>query len=342
VRQLRRHVPFPVMVVVCAALFAFCAAGGSAAVFVGSDPTDAPSGPVGKTDLRSLAWDVGAAATVLTVSVDESTYGAGERADLGLHVLIDADRDGLADAEVTGTRNANGVSVDVALRVLDRTLSTTDCQDLAGKATSAQATVASSVASGLETFSFAFATTEIPGGLAHFRWVAYGQSPAQAALAGPWDYLPNAANPDTSAANPDDRRCGPSKGGLRVTMAAGLEADSTAVVVTHPPRVTKYFHSPTGSVRCKVTDFWGGGLNYARCQTQNPARRADLRPSGTTRICRGVSCLAPRPAAAFTLGYGVRTEVGRFRCTSMRTGMRCVVTASGHGFKINRSGITRF
>ena len=164
-----------------------------------TDPSDAPNGPQGKTDLRALIWDFGASTTTVTVSVDASTYGSGLRSALGVHSLIDADRDGLADAEVRGTRNADGMSVDMKIRLLDRTLGTADCQDLSGTATAAQSTLTSTIANALETFSFTFSPSVIPGGLSHFRWAAFGQSPEDGAAAGPWDYLPNAANPDPAA-----------------------------------------------------------------------------------------------------------------------------------------------
>jgi len=193
----------------------------TAAVQTRSDPSDAPTGASGKADLRKLAWDVSATAAKLTVSVDASTFGA-ERALLGVHVLIDRDGNGIADDEVVATRNADGVAVDVALRHLDRTLSTADCQDLAGKASGQEGTVAGTIAGGLETFSFTFDPNVLPGHLADFRWAAFGQAPPDGAAAGPWDVMPDTANPDPGAANPGDRRCNSAKSGVRARMKAGI------------------------------------------------------------------------------------------------------------------------
>lgn len=184
------------------------------------DPSDAPAGAVGEADLRTIGWDVGSASATLTVGIDESTYGGGARADIGVHVLLDTDGDGIADHQIAAKRNAGGVSVDVALRTLDRTLSTADCQDLDGSATSESATVATTVASGLETFAFAFNPAVVPGGLAAFRWAAFGQAPPDAAAAGPWDVMPDAANPAPAAANPGDRSCA-GLTGLSVRMSEG-------------------------------------------------------------------------------------------------------------------------
>ena len=61
----------------------------------------------------------------------------------------------------------------------------------------------------------------MPGGLASFRWAAFGQSPPDAGQGGPWDYLVDAADPDAAAPNPGDRRCGAAKGGLAVRLSAG-------------------------------------------------------------------------------------------------------------------------
>jgi hypothetical protein len=198
-----------------------------------TDPSDAPAGALGKTDFRSLTWAVGATSTTLTVSVDQSEYVVGQttlRAELGVHVLIDTTADGIADDEIVGTRDADGSSVDVAIRTLDRTQSTSDCQDLAGRST-AQATVASSVASGRETFSYTFDNSSVPGGMTHFRWAAFGQSPPNPGSAGPWDYLPDQANPDAAASNPGDRRCDASGSGVRVRQDAGIDFPDAATAV---------------------------------------------------------------------------------------------------------------
>ncbi|MDX6371049.1 MAG: hypothetical protein QOD98_37, partial [Nocardioidaceae bacterium] len=88
-----------------------------------TDPSDAPEGAQGRTDLRAVTWTVDGTTATVTVTVDESTYGAGVRAELGVHLLLDKDLDGLADLEVLGERNVDGTSIDVTLRSLNRTLS---------------------------------------------------------------------------------------------------------------------------------------------------------------------------------------------------------------------------
>jgi hypothetical protein len=192
------------------------------------DPSDAPSASLGKADVRSVSWDVGAASATVTVALEASAYqdcspGCTDvRAQIGVHVLLDVDGDDIADDEIAAQRNADGTQVDAQLRSLDRTLSTGDCQDLAGKPGSAVATVATTVADGLESFSFSFDPALVPGRLEAFRWAVLAQAPADPAAPAPWDVVPDAANPEPAAANPGDRRCDAGKTGLAVRMSAGI------------------------------------------------------------------------------------------------------------------------
>ncbi len=220
-----------------ALLLALAPTTAQAATQTRDDPSDAPAGAFGKADLRTVAWDLGGPSAELTVGVDVSSYGVGEPALIGVHVLLDADGDGIADREVVAARNADGAKVDLSLRNLDGTLSSADCQDLSGKATGAQATVPTTVSNGLETFTFSFDPTLVPGNLTSFRWAAFGQAPPSGAEAGPWDIMPDAANPDPAAANPGDRRCNAANSGLSVRMNEGIafpDADPTPTLTPTP------------------------------------------------------------------------------------------------------------
>src|SRR5688572_13523293 len=106
-------------VVIVALLLAVSPAASQAATQSREDPSDAPAGTSGKADLRKVAWDVGGGSATLGVSLDESTFDPGAQpADIGVHVLVDHDGDGLADHEVEATRNADDVRIDVVLREL--------------------------------------------------------------------------------------------------------------------------------------------------------------------------------------------------------------------------------
>jgi hypothetical protein len=58
-------------------------------------------------------------------------------------------------------------------------------------------------------------------------------------------------------------------------------------------------------------------------------------------LCNGVHCLGNGPTNATMLAYGRSVVVGPFRCTSLTSGMRCVVRSSGHGFVLSRAGVKR-
>lgn len=99
---------------------------------------------------------------------------------------------------------------------------------------------------------------------------------------------------------------------------------------------TRWFHSPSGNIQCEVRS-----AGSAYCQTGSPARSVTLRRDGTLRTCRGTRCLGDGPENAFTLRYGRSVRVGPYRCTSLQSGMRCVVVSSGRGFLLNRAGVHR-
>ena len=216
-------------------MLAFLPGSAVAATQTVTDPSDSPTGVSGKADVRSIGWDVGAAGAALTVSLDESTYGGGQRADIGVHVLIDVDADGIADNDIVASRNVDGIAVDVNLLTLNRTLSTTDCQDLAGKPTGQMDTVATTVAAGMETLSFTFDPSVVQGGLAAFRWVVFAQAPPDGAAGGPWDFVPDAADPEAWAVNPGDRRCNASKSGITARMSSGVAFPDAPVPPPTPP-----------------------------------------------------------------------------------------------------------
>jgi hypothetical protein len=97
----------------------------------------------------------------------------------------------------------------------------------------------------------------------------------------------------------------------------------------------KFFHSPSKNIQCEVRTA------YAYCQTFTPLRSVKLAPAGTYKVCNGVNCVGDGPLDAFTLAYGRSVNVGPFRCTSLRSGMKCVVARTSHGFVISRAGVTR-
>jgi uncharacterized protein DUF6636 len=103
-----------------------------------------------------------------------------------------------------------------------------------------------------------------------------------------------------------------------------------------------WFHSPSGNISCEVASKRGALGTYASCQTVNAPRSVLLHSDGSMKVCNGMGCLGNGPTSAFTLGYGKSVVVGPFKCTSLTSGMRCVVVRSGHGFLLSRSALKRF
>ena len=82
------------------------------------------------------------------------------------------------------------------------------------------------------------------------------------------------------------------------------------------------------------------------CESYIPLQKATMNVAGRVTICRDRGtrnrCDVGNPGEGTpTLGYGKAITVGRFRCLSQRSGMRCTVARSGKGFLINSKGVIR-
>ena len=71
------------------------------------------------------------------------------------------------------------------------------------------------------------------------------------------------------------------------------------------------------------------------------AFRVTLTPNGRTNVCRGIVCTNGTTESAPTLPYGRSISAGPFRCTPAPAGVKCVVVATGHGFRLAAKGVTR-
>jgi hypothetical protein len=116
--------------------------------------------------------------------------------------------------------------------------------------------------------------------------------------------------------------------------------------VTRGEPEPRAFDSPSLNINCFMSD--GGGVSLVRCQSREPQQRVTMDARGRLTICRNTdplqnSCnLGDRgEGPTRPLAYGKRITVGRFRCDSLVTGVRCVVTSTGKGFLINRDGVRR-
>jgi hypothetical protein len=145
-----------------------------------------------------------------------------------------------------------------------------------------------------------------------------------------------------------DPHCIPSGG----THARTWHWDGTRLTAGPWKQVTKgepkrrWFFSPSGYLSCAMGD--DSRFRAAACQSLGPPKKVtpqkvSLNAAGRLTICRGsVSrCKLGNAGEAPTLGYGRQITVGRFRCRSQRSGVRCTVIRSGKGFLISRDSVRR-
>jgi hypothetical protein len=101
------------------------------------------------------------------------------------------------------------------------------------------------------------------------------------------------------------------------------------------------FLSPDRKVWCRIIK--DATENDAWCGTKTAASLATVKPDGTVTICNN-GCLQNWDDKAPVLGYGHRSELNAFSCSSEQKGITCTVSAGagkGKGFSINVSGITQ-
>jgi len=100
------------------------------------------------------------------------------------------------------------------------------------------------------------------------------------------------------------------------------------------------FYSPSRNLSCTMADRDARGT-YVYCQSVKAPTNVRMSLNGRLRICHGTRCLGSPAKNTRTLGYGKKVAVGRFRCHSLQSGVRCTVIRSGKGFLINRAGVKR-
>jgi hypothetical protein len=98
---------------------------------------------------------------------------------------------------------------------------------------------------------------------------------------------------------------------------------------------TVFIESPSGNIACQLDSRWG-----ALCTVFSDRRQAEVRQNGRVSVFDQES--DPPSDGVRVLGYGKSLRVRRVRCTSRRTGMRCVHRPSGHGYAAARGRVRTF
>ena len=154
-----------------------------------------------------------------------------------------------------------------------------------------------------------------------------------------------------------DPRCIPS-GGTQARLwhwdGPRLVAGAWTQVTAGKPLKNARFDAPRAvGVLCNMSDDPGAHGPHAvevLCEgfASHPARyaKAILRGNGAISFCRtrrasGCNLLCGCEENTPTLAFGKQVDVGRFRCESLRTGVRCTIIRTGSGFLINKSRAVR-
>jgi hypothetical protein len=153
----------------------------------------------------------------------------------------------------------------------------------------------------------------------------------------------------TPVFRPADPRCLPS-GGTHARIwhwnGTRLVAGAWKQVTAGTPVKVASFYSPSRNLSCEMGDDPGVRGSYVYCQSLKRPHSVRMGLDGRLKICRGgtittTHCLGNAGENTPTLGYGRQITVGRFRCRSQQSGVRCTVIRSGKGFLINSTGVTR-
>ncbi len=111
---------------------------------------------------------------------------------------------------------------------------------------------------------------------------------------------------------------------------------------------TTFFQSPSHNIACAMTS------EGVRCDIRDHSWKAPPKPAscdvdyggGLSLIERGKghdTCAGDTLlGSGEVLAYGRSEKVGRFRCTSKMTGVKCVNRRNGHGFKLATASVRLF
>ena len=97
---------------------------------------------------------------------------------------------------------------------------------------------------------------------------------------------------------------------------------------------TEFIQSPSHNIACQLDSHSG-----ALCTVLSLNRQASVSQHGKVKVFDQNS--NPPSGGVHTLKYGKSLRLGEVRCTSKRTGMRCVHLPTGHGYVASRAGFKK-
>lgn len=116
--------------------------------------------------------------------------------------------------------------------------------------------------------------------------------------------------------------------GLAVALLVALMPASSDATTT-------FIQSPSHNIACQLDSHSG-----ALCTVLSLRRQASVSQRGRVRVFAQSS--NPPSGGVRTLRYGHSIRVGKVRCTSRRSGMRCTQVTRHHGYVAARSGFRTF
>jgi hypothetical protein len=122
--------------------------------------------------------------------------------------------------------------------------------------------------------------------------------------------------------------------GALVVLAGALALSGPAAAGEH-----HFFFAPGVTTSCELDLAMPRIGTSAYCQTYPQAESVVLHANGKLTVCHGIKCIGNPPDGVPTLTYGAWLDNGPIRCTSLETGVKCVVRKTGRGFLISPTSI---
>jgi hypothetical protein len=131
---------------------------------------------------------------------------------------------------------------------------------------------------------------------------------------------------------------------MRVLVVALVLAGSASQATAATKAAAFFSPLRPGVLGCKMFDPSTAGFNvYCQFDPVNSPKLSRLSVKmgvgGRFTLCHENCPTAELGEGVRALGFGKQATVGRFRCLSLRTGVKCIVIRSGKGFLISSKGV---